>query len=217
MNQPPLERSAAEENHPNLTWEDDFHLQVNDVCFQLSCDTEELRSGQSSGDSFLLGKPRHMVEKAVAIGQQQRMSKIFEMGILKGGSIVLYDQIYQPQRIVAIDHAPEPVDALTKYIAKRNKSNVIKPYYQISQADRSSMETILSSEFPHGDIDLIVDDASHYYVETREAFNISFPYLKEGGGVCHRRLGLGALGRRLLAKTREFLLHRKTSHEQSAH
>lgn len=122
-----------------------------------------------------------MVEKSVTIAQQQRISKIFEMGILKGGSIVLYDQIYQPQQIVAIDLSPEPVDALTKYMRKHNKLKIIKPYYATSQADRSSMEKILSLEFPHRDIDLIVDDASHLYAETREAFNISFPYLKEGG------------------------------------
>jgi hypothetical protein len=168
-------------NEPWLKWKDDSHLTINDVHFHLSYDTEELQSGQSSGDIFLLGKSRHLVEKAVAIGQQQPIRKIFEMGILKGGSIVLYDQIYQLQLIVAIDHSPEPVDALIKYIGSHNKSKIIKPYYSINQADRVSMEKVLSLEFPHRDIDLIVDDASHFYVETREAFNISFPYLKEGG------------------------------------
>jgi len=166
---------------PTLIWEDDLHLKISDVSFHLSCDTGELQRGNSTADNFLLGKPRHMVEKSVEIGQRQKISKIFEMGILKGGSVVLYDQIFQPLKITAIDHMPEPVGALTKYIAKHSKSSVIKPYYGINQADRLNMEKILSFEFPDRDIDLIIDDASHMYEETREAFNISFPYVTPGG------------------------------------
>jgi cephalosporin hydroxylase len=166
---------------PKLIWEDDVRLTINDVGFYLSMDTEELKAGKSTSDSFLLGKPKHQVEKAVNIGQQQRINKIFEMGILHGGSVVLYDQIFRPEKIVAIEHSLEPVESLANYIAKRRKSRIVKPYYRINQADRSAMEKILSAEFPDRDVDLIIDDASHLYEETREAFNISFPYLKNGG------------------------------------
>jgi hypothetical protein len=122
-----------------------------------------------------------MVEKSVEIGQQQKIGKIFEMGIFKGGSVVLYDQIFRPLKIAAIDYMPQPVHALTEYITGHGKLDVIKPYYGVSQADRPAMEKILSSEFPGRDIDLIIDDASHFYEETRDAFNISFPYLIPGG------------------------------------
>ena len=164
-----------------LTWEDDVRLTINDIDFYLSMDTDELKSGKSTSDSFLLGKPKHQVEKAVTIGQQRRINKIFEMGILHGGSVVLYDQIFRPEKIVAIEHSLEPVESLANYIAKHRKSHIVKPYYRVNQADRSAMENILSAEFPDRDVDLIIDDASHLYEETREAFNISFPYLKNGG------------------------------------
>ena len=166
---------------PKLIWEDDLRLKINDVEFYLSIDTDELKTRISTSDSFLLGKPKHLVEKAVTIGQQGRIDKIFEMGILQGGSIVLYDQIFGPQKIVAIEHALEPVEPLARYIAKHRKSHIIKPYYGVNQANRSAMEKILSAEFPNRDVDLIIDDCSHLYEETREAFNISFPYLKNGG------------------------------------
>jgi len=173
----PITRDVA----PKLIWEDDVRLTINDVGFYLSMDTEELKAGKSASDSFLLGKPKHQVEKAVAIGQQQRINKIFEMGILHGGSVVLYEQIFSPEKIVAIEHSGKPVKPLAHYIAKHRKSHIVKPYYGINQADRSAMEKILSTEFPDRDVDLIIDDASHLYEETREAFNISFPYLKNGG------------------------------------
>jgi len=57
--------------------------------------------------------------KAVAIGQQQRINKILEMGILQGGSVVLYDQIFSSEKIVAIKHSLEPVESLANDIAKR--------------------------------------------------------------------------------------------------
>jgi hypothetical protein len=165
---------------PKLIWSDDNHLKINDVNFYLSGDTSELRASVSSLDRFLLGKNKKMVEQFFAIGEK-KCKKIFDMGILQGGSVVLYDQIFYPKKIVAIDHSPYPVDALLDYVNKNNKVKVLKPYYGVNQADRSAMEKILSAEFADRDIDLIIDDASHLYDETREAFNICFPYLKKGG------------------------------------
>ena len=103
------------------------------------------------------------------------------MGILQGGSVVLYDQIFSPEKIVAIEHSLEPVESLAHDIAKRRKYHIVKPYYGINQADCSAIEKLVSAEFPDRDVDLIIDDVSHLYEETREAFNISFPYLKNGG------------------------------------
>ncbi len=165
----------------NLIWEDDKTLLINDVRFFVTWDAKELMEVESSESFFLLGKSRSMIERSVSIGQQQKINKVFDMGIFKGGSVVLYDQIFQPEKIVAIDYNKKQVDALTGYIYRRNKIDKIKPFYGINQADRSAMERILASEFPERDIDLIVDDASHFYKETKEAFNITFPYLRAGG------------------------------------
>jgi hypothetical protein len=166
---------------PALVWEDENHLIINGVSFYLSVDTKELQISHSAEEKFLLGKSRAMVDQAAAIGRTRSIRKIFDMGILEGGSTVLYELLFQPQIIAAIDILPTPVKALSDYVFRHNKSDIIKPYYGINQADRSTMEKILSAEFPNRDIDLIVDDASHLYEESREAFNISFPFLREGG------------------------------------
>ena len=76
------------------------------------------------------------------------------MGIPHGGNVVLYYQIFNPNKIVAIEHALEPVEPLPRYIAKHRKAKIIKPYYGINQADHSAMETILSTEFPNRDVDI---------------------------------------------------------------
>lgn len=164
-----------------LTWHDDHSLSIGDIGFRLSHDSGELRSGSSQGETFLLGKPRHMVEFAAGLAAERPAGKLFEMGILQGGSVVLYDLVFSPEKLVAIDHAPNPVQPLAEYIRRHGKARTIRPCYGIGQDDREKMEKLLSREFPERDIDLVVDDASHYYRETRDAFNIVFPYLKPGG------------------------------------
>ncbi len=166
---------------PILTWENDANLKVNEVKFFVTYNADELHGVNSTVDKFLLGKSRSMIEKLIEMLGEQAISNVFEMGIFKGGSVVLYDQIFQPIKIAAVEFARKPVEALAQYIQKHGKFTHVKPYYGVNQADRRAMEEILSMEFPSQDVDLIVDDASHLYEETREAFNISFPYLKPGG------------------------------------
>ena len=48
----------TKELFPKLIWEDDLHLKINDVSFNLSCDTKELQTESSNNDTFLLGKPK---------------------------------------------------------------------------------------------------------------------------------------------------------------
>lgn len=165
----------------SLVWEDSSHLTINNLHFYLSTNTQELQTASSQENQYLLGKPREMVQDAFILKQEEKINKIFEMSILQGGSVVLYDQIFQPEKIAAIDFQQRPVSALTSYITQYGKTDIVKPYYGVNQADRSAMEKILSTEFPNRDIDLIIDDASHFYEETREAFNIAFPFLKKGG------------------------------------
>jgi hypothetical protein len=151
------------------------------VDFRLCCDVDELTTAQPTDNSFVLGKCRPMVEEMLALARQRPVSRILDMGIYKGGSVALYDLIFSPKCLVAIDLLQEPVAALAGYIKARGRAWAVKPYYGINQADPAAFGRILTANFPARDIDLIVDNASHFYEETRAAFNISFPYLKPGG------------------------------------
>lgn len=167
--------------HPQIIWRDDTNLSIDGVDFVLSHDTRTLQCGGSTQTRFLIGKTRFMVERAAMLAEQQRIEHIFDMGILHGGSVALYDLIFRPSKIVAIDLSRDTVPTLADYIAKRGKSATVRPYFGVSQDNHSAMEDLLSKEFPQMGIDLIVDDASHLYAQTRAAFNICFPHLKPGG------------------------------------
>ena len=44
-----------------------------------------------------------------------------------------------------------------------------------------AMGGILANEFPDRNVDLIVDDASHFYPESRATVNLTLPYLRPRG------------------------------------
>lgn len=166
---------------PARVWEDRQTLRVNDVRFNVTSDDHALRTFESTKDYFLLGKTREMIEWIAELGRCNRFDKILDVGIFKGGSVVLYDQLFRPSRIVALEYWPDPVPALTEYIAKNQREMAIRTCYGTDQSDRPKVQEILQQEFPKKNLDLIVDDASHLYFQTKETFNVAFPFLRTDG------------------------------------
>jgi methyltransferase family protein len=172
-------QSELSERVQPIWTDDDSCLRLGNVTFRVE-PTDRLDDESSTSDDFILRKSRALVEGYLSLAAEKNIAKILEIGIFKGGSVVFQELINRPHKIVAVELL-QPCDALTEYIASAGKSEIIKPYYGVNQADRRAMGLILSSEFPGQDLDLIVDDGSHRYEPTRDAFNICFPYLKAGG------------------------------------
>ena len=151
---------------PNpLQWASDDLLRIDDVEFHLATATQEMLQYAPKPGQFLLAKTRWMVE----------------VGILHGGSTALYAKLFEPEKLAAIDMSTVPVDALTDFIRDHGFEGRIRPYYGVDQADEQKMGRILASDFPEQNIDLVVDDASHLYFETRKTFNLALPYLRPDG------------------------------------
>jgi len=72
----------------------------------------------------------------------------------------------------------DPAMPLERY--KEQNLDVIRSYYGVNQADRALMNEILEIQFA-GSIDLVVDGASHFYAETKAAFETVLPYMSPGG------------------------------------
>jgi hypothetical protein len=56
----------------------------------------------------------------------------------------------------------------------------IKTYWKTNQADKARLRTIVETEFD-GPPDLVIDDASHLYRQTRASFEALFPLCVPGG------------------------------------
>jgi len=162
-------------------WLSEKQMTIGDLGFFVTFDQHEMESYDSSPDRFLLAKSRPMVEAMVGIRDREDVRQIIDLGIFKGGSVAFYAKLYDPVKLVAIDLHPDPVPALSKFIAEQGLETRVRPYYGVNQSDETEVGAILASEFRDTAVDLVVDDASHYYFETRASFNIIFPYLRPEG------------------------------------
>lgn len=159
-----------------LSWTDEHHLRVG------SCDFFCRFPLRAVPDGHLpVLKPREAIEAYAELAAAGPRPNIVELGIKRGGSTALLRELFRPQKLVAVELAAEPALALTRYIAEQSQEEVVHPYYGVDQADRARLTEILDAEFGDQPLDLVVDDASHRYVESVASFEVLFPRLRPGG------------------------------------
>jgi SAM-dependent methyltransferase len=164
-----------------LAWASEQLLRIDEVEFHLTVALDELHAHESRRNHFLLGKTRAMIDAVLALRDTERIDRILDVGIFKGGSAALYMKLFAPEKLVAIEYLPQPVEALAQFIADNDLASRLIPYYGTDQSDARAMGKILAGEFPDRNIDLIVDDASHFYLESRATVNLTLPYLRPRG------------------------------------
>lgn len=130
--------------------------------------------GKSTNGEFILVKTPTVIDFYRSL-QRHEPQTILELGMFEGGSLVLFDKLYRPRRLIGVDRRDE-IAPLEAYRADKEH---ITTLYRRSQDD-PELPHLLSRELPGG-IDLIVDDASHHYAQTRASFHLCFPLLKPGG------------------------------------
>ena len=90
---------------------------------------------------------------------------------------MLLDKLFKPRRISAVEIRGGPVAPLLQYVADKGGRFV---HFSTSQSDRKILEHIVRNELAN-ELDLVVDDASHTYAQTRASFEILFPLLRPAG------------------------------------
>ena len=165
----------------NLAWRDEHTCRVSDTDFVLTYDLHDLHARSSTADCFVLGKDRRLIDDLLEIHETTHIKRIVDLGIFKGGSMALYALIFEPVKLVGIEYATDAVAPLKDFIDRHALAESVRPYYGVNQADDARVRSVVEAEFAGADIDLVVDDASHYYFESRASFNTLFPFLRPGG------------------------------------
>jgi predicted O-methyltransferase YrrM len=135
----------------------------------------------SSPTEFVVIKVPAMVEMMADLADTIQPKNVFEIGIFRGGSVVLYNEMFKPRKLVSIDCHTKPLPQLEEYIRAKSAGSNIRIELGVDQADRGRLAEICQREFGTQPLDLVVDDASHLLFETREAFRELFPRLRPGG------------------------------------
>jgi hypothetical protein len=162
-----------------LVWHDLDHLQVGDTKFSLALDFDTCAQTQSTVDDFLLIKNWWLVQSTIE-RLPEKIENMVELGIYKGGSIALYEELYSPKRLVGVD-LKDRVDALDEFVEQRSAADRIKLYYGTDQQDRTALERIVRENFDGELLDVVIDDGSHRYEPSKASLNVFLPLLRTGG------------------------------------
>jgi spermidine synthase len=131
----------------------------------------------STSETFTINKnePYLRIYEDLASGFSPR--SILELGIFQGGSYVFLDKLFKPRRMSAVEIRAKPVAPLLDYLSRTENRSA---HFATSQCDGEKLRKIVLGELAD-ELDLVVDDASHTYEQTKTSFESLFPLLHPGG------------------------------------
>lgn len=164
------------QNAGPLIWDGDTSFSIGGYSFTLDYQIGGSRK-TSIDNNFIIMKTKNFFNHYTSLygGNYKR---ILELGVYQGGSFVFLDQMLTPDKIAAVELNSTTLPALDAYVAKH--SDRARVYYGMSQDDVANLDTIVAEDFG-GELDLVVDDASHFYEPTKIAFKTLFPKVRPGG------------------------------------
>jgi SAM-dependent methyltransferase len=168
---------TPDELSDSLTWTSRDTFLTKRFAFVMSVKRFDGRTGD--GVVALL-KWRTQVETYCRLLGELAPRRVLELGFFQGGMPLLMSDLVAPEKIVGVDRSP-PSEALTAMIERAGLSQSIKLYGGIAQSDTTSIRQIVDAEFQGQPLDLIIDDASHEYELSKNAFEELFGYLRPGG------------------------------------
>jgi predicted O-methyltransferase YrrM len=159
-----------------LNWIDDVSFEMNG--YKITLDYAHGGSRRESKvNDFTMMKGRLFLDEYLAL-QDQNIKRVLEIGVYQGGSFVFLDQLLKPEKISAVELSTLPLPALDQYV--RHNIDRARVHYGTSQDDVSRLTEIVAQDLG-GEVDLVVDDASHFYEQTKATFETVFPMLRPGG------------------------------------
>jgi hypothetical protein len=160
-----------------LEWRGEREFSVGGVRFICAFDDY---SRKTDRNHFVILKDRAALDGYAAVFSDAQPRNILEFGIFQGGSPVMFSLWFDLHKFVGVDVCA-PVAEFDDFCARHEAGKRIRSYYGVSQTDKSRIDQIVRKEFPNEPLDVVIDDASHVYRETRRTFEIAFPHLRPGG------------------------------------
>jgi predicted O-methyltransferase YrrM len=154
----------------------DHHLQLGGHDFYCAFPLTDPPEGHQQVE-----KPRDLVERYIAMIEEVRPTRIVELGIRRGGSTVLLSELARPEKLVTVDIEPALPPGLSRYLEQSGKGETVRAYCGVDQSDRARLGAIVAEEFEGKPLDLVIDDASHYYEQTLASFEVLFPQIRPVG------------------------------------
>lgn len=159
-----------------INWVDDTTFEIGGQLITLHYEIGGSNRASRSAD-FTMMKTKDFIDLYL-LHANEPFKRVLELGVYQGGSFVFFDQLYRPEKISAIELSNVHVPALDEYVAANAPR--AKIHYGTSQDDEVRLAEIIDQDFG-GVVDLVIDDASHFYDQTKASFKVAFPKMRPGG------------------------------------
>ena len=164
-----------------LRWLKPDQLEIGKTQFVLNFESEISDTLESTPEKFVMMKSDSMIRQSLARFPRS-VENIVELGIYKGGSIAMYEELFSPKRLIGIDIQRERVVALDEYLERRGAQDRVRLHYGTAQGDLEAIRKIFSDDLADGRcLDVVIDDASHQYQPTKKSLSVLLPLLRSGG------------------------------------
>ena len=165
----------------HIVWQSDRAL-LGNLVFRL----EHYRNNQwDLGDQcFAFFKIKKIIDQyELAFSRRLKLmpQHVLEIGMWDGGSLAFWNEILHPEKIVGVDlKVREDSAYFLDYVRTQRLESKVRSCWGVDQADERALLRIVEQEFG-GKLDMVVDDASHFYEPTLSSFQTLFPFLPPGG------------------------------------
>lgn len=135
---------------------------------------------------FVIMKSDENVESYLSVLERVlgKVERMVELGVSMGGSCAFFAACLEPDLHLGFDISPRPLAALADLshdVAAHGKT--FEYHSGIDQANTTyiidQLRRLTGEETPQ--VDLIIDDASHFYEESLASFNALFKHVRAGG------------------------------------
>jgi len=141
-------------------------------------------SAPAAPDAFIFYKTPGLVEQYAQFfaGREDfQPQNMFELGLWDGGSAIFWHECFKPEKHVGIDIQPKAdTPCLQRYRAESGVNGTLKTFWSTDQTNQKRLVEIVQTEMD-GPLDLVIDDASHLYRQTKASFEALFPLVRPGG------------------------------------
>lgn len=135
---------------------------------------------------LLFYKTRALVEQYLdyfaTLADPPHGGNLLELGLYDGGSVPFWFESLEPDRHAGLDiRSPQTPAYLAGYLAREDRRQRISLHWGVNQTDAKRLDELCDSAFGGAPLDVVIDDASHRYAETRRSFELLFPRVRPGG------------------------------------
>jgi len=161
-----------------LKWDTDNEFTLDQIDFVID-PSNSISLENAPINKFVINKNKKRIEKYLKIARSRNeIQGLLELGSYRGGSLVFFDKLFKPNLIAGLDISKTSYDNLNNYIL--NVGSKMKVFPGIAQTDFKKMSPIIHKFFSEK-IDVVIDDASHWYEPSKLSFKYLFPKLMPGG------------------------------------